>query len=119
MVRLLKGEDYEEFVREKRAAAVHFDADWDVGYRPITRQRMREAEQVLAGEVNFGEIDVDRDIPLAKSIGLLGVPAVAYYFGWATRGLVTGHPTGHIGTIGTSVTRRTNWPKRRHERRAA
>jgi len=79
MVRQLTGEDYEQFVREKRAAAVHFDAEWDVGYRPITRQKMQEAEQVLAGEVNFGEIDVDRDIPLAKAIQLRGVPAVAYY----------------------------------------
>jgi hypothetical protein len=53
MFRQLTGEDYEEFVREKRAAAVHFDAEWDVGYRTITRHRMHEAEPVLAGQVNW------------------------------------------------------------------
>jgi len=79
MVRQLTSEDYAKFVKEKRAAAVHFDAEWDAGYRRITRQKMQEAEQVLGGEVNFGEIDVDRDIPLAKEIRLHGVPAVAYY----------------------------------------
>ena len=29
----------EDFVRQKRVAAVHFDADWDFGYRPIARRR--------------------------------------------------------------------------------
>ena len=74
MVQPLTGEDYEEFVQEKRAAAVHFDAEWDVGYRPITRQKMQEAEQVLAEEVNFGEIEVDREFHSRSRSGSLAFP---------------------------------------------
>jgi len=74
MVQPLTGEDYEEFVQEKRAAAVHFDAEWDVGYRPITRQKMQEAEQVLAQEVNFGEIEVDREFHSRSRSGSLAFP---------------------------------------------
>src|SRR5207245_4061419 len=79
MVQELTAESYEAFIREKRAAAVHFDAEWDVGYRPITRRKMQEAEAALSEQANFGEVDCDREIPLAKSVGLIGVPAVAYY----------------------------------------
>ena len=78
-VQQLTAESYEAFIREKRAAAVHFDAEWDIGYRPITRRKMQEAEAALSEQANFGEVDCDREIPLAKSIGLVGVPAVAYY----------------------------------------
>jgi thioredoxin-like negative regulator of GroEL len=40
---------------------------------------MKDAEAALSGEVNFGEVDCDQEIPLAQSIRLLNVPAVAYY----------------------------------------
>jgi thioredoxin-like negative regulator of GroEL len=79
MVRQLSGGDYPNFVREKRAAAIHFDAEWDVGNRPVTRGKMQEAEEALGESINFGEIDCDRDIRLAKGVRLLGIPAVAYY----------------------------------------
>jgi hypothetical protein len=68
MIRQLTSDDYETFIRQKRAAAVHFDAEWDVGYRPITRLRMNEAADVLAGHVNFGEVDCGREAKLAKPI---------------------------------------------------
>ena len=43
------------------------------------RGAMAVAEQVLAGRVNFGEVDCDNDPELAKSIPILNVPSVAYY----------------------------------------
>jgi hypothetical protein len=92
-------EDFEEFVREKRAAAVRFDAELDVGYRPITRQKMQEAEQVLAAEVTRETYQV----PWRSSGGVL--------LRWATRRLVTGSSAGYTGTIGTCVTRRTDRPQ--------
>src|SRR2546428_13811446 len=79
MVQQLTAESYEAFIRERRAAAVHFDAEWDVGNRPITRHKMQEAEAALSEQANFGEVDRDREIPLAKSIRLTGVPAAVYY----------------------------------------
>jgi thioredoxin-like negative regulator of GroEL len=79
MARQITASEYQDFVREKRAAAIHFDAEWDASYRCITRLRMQEAEEALSNRANFAEVHVDRDIPLAKSVHLLGVPAVAYY----------------------------------------
>jgi thioredoxin-like negative regulator of GroEL len=66
-------------VAEKPAAAIHFDAEWDAKYRAVTRSAMAEAEQFLADRVNFGEVDCDTDLELAKSIPILNVPSVAYY----------------------------------------
>jgi thioredoxin-like negative regulator of GroEL len=40
---------------------------------------MLEAEEALVDQVNFGEVDCDRDRELAKSIPVLNVPTVAYY----------------------------------------
>jgi thioredoxin-like negative regulator of GroEL len=40
---------------------------------------MADAEQVLGGRVNCGEVDCDSDPELAKSIPILNVPSVAYY----------------------------------------
>jgi len=53
MIRQLISDDYETFIRQKRAAAVHFDADWDVGYSPITRLRMSEAAGRISGACKF------------------------------------------------------------------
>ena len=71
--------DFESFVAHKRAAAVHFDAAWDVDYRPVTRRRMLEAEEVLAEQVNFGEVDCQANPELATAAHILNVPSVAYY----------------------------------------
>jgi thioredoxin-like negative regulator of GroEL len=76
---LLTSTEFQSFVEAKPAAAVHFDAVWDVGYRPMTRQLMLDAEAILADNANFGEVDCDSDSELAKSIPVLGVPMVAYY----------------------------------------
>jgi hypothetical protein len=76
MIQKLSRGNYEDFVRQKRAAAVHFFADWDVGYRPIARRRMSEASDVLVEHVNFGEVDWDHEVELAKSFRVLSVPTV-------------------------------------------
>jgi thioredoxin-like negative regulator of GroEL len=78
-MRLLTQADIASFLAEKPAAAIHFDANWDAKYRAVTRSAMADAEQVLAGRVNFGEVDCDTDPELAKSIPILNVPSVAYY----------------------------------------
>ena len=49
---------------------MHFDVDWDVGYRPITRPKMSDAAEVLEEVVNFGEVDWDREVELAKRFEL-------------------------------------------------
>ena len=40
---------------------------------------MADAELVLAGRVNFGEVDCYSDPELAKSVPILNVLSVAYY----------------------------------------
>lgn len=79
MVRQLMSSDLETFLAEKPAAAIHIDADWDVGHRPAIRAKMIEAENALAELANFGEIDCDRNQEWAKSLPLRGIPAIAYY----------------------------------------
>lgn len=79
MTRNLASDNYQDFIRQKRAAAVHFDADWDVGYRPVTRRKMSDAADVLGEVVNFGEVDWDREVELMKSLRVISVRTVAYY----------------------------------------
>lgn len=45
---------------------------------------------VLAGHVNFGEVDCGREAELAKSIRVLNVPAVAYYLDGNLVGVLVG-----------------------------
>jgi len=78
-MRLLNSVDFQSFVEAKQAAAMHFDAEWDVAPRLVLRRRMLEAEEALADDVNFGEVDCDSDIALADSIPIRNVPTVAYY----------------------------------------
>jgi thioredoxin-like negative regulator of GroEL len=78
-MRLLTQADIACFLAEKRTAAIHFDANWNAKYRAVTRSAMAEAEQVLAEQVNLGEVDCDSDPELPKSIAILNVPSVAYY----------------------------------------
>ena len=78
-MRLLDGSEFESFIATKPVAAIHFDAEWDVQYRPLVRRAMLDAERAFGGRVNFAEVDVDQDQELARSIRLLNVPAVAYF----------------------------------------
>jgi len=78
-MQLLTRTDLESLVATKPAAAIHFDAEWDKNYRTVVRRKMEEAEQALAEQVNFGEVDCDLAPDLAKSIPILNVPSVVYY----------------------------------------
>jgi hypothetical protein len=78
-MRQLTSTEFASFIAAKPAAAIHFDAEWDIAYRPIVRKRMLDAEKELSDRANFGEVDVDRQKELAKSVRLLNVPAVGYY----------------------------------------
>jgi thioredoxin-like negative regulator of GroEL len=75
----LTSADFQYFIKAKKAAVVHFDAEWDVAYRPVLRRRMLEAEEALADQVNFGEVDCDTNLDLAESIPIQNVPSVVYY----------------------------------------
>jgi hypothetical protein len=78
-MQLLNDSDFQSFVEAKQAAAVHFDAEWDVASRPLLRRRMLEAEEVLADLANFGEVHCGSSAALANSIPVPNVPLVAYY----------------------------------------
>ena len=78
-MQLLASDEFPAFVAAKPAAAIHFDAEWDSRLREPTRQKMSQAEQALGERVNFGEVDVDKESGLAKSIPVANVPLVAYY----------------------------------------
>ena len=80
-MKLLTGWEFEAFIAAKPVAVIHFDAEWDVGHRPLVRRAMLEAAQVFGDRVNFAEVDVDSEAKLAGSIHLLNVPAVAYFRG--------------------------------------
>ena len=99
MVQKLSRDSYEEFVRQKRAPAVHFDADWDVGHRPITRRRMSDPSDVLGEEVNFGEVDWDREVELVKSLRIITVPTVAYYLHGNLVGVLPGAQQNIFGRL--------------------
>jgi thioredoxin-like negative regulator of GroEL len=77
MVRQLTTRDYDAFVRERQAAAIHFDCVWD-GYHQSLRVKMRQAEQELGNRVNLGEIDCDQNPELARSLHVMNVPTVVY-----------------------------------------
>jgi hypothetical protein len=77
----LNSQQFESFFVAKRAAAVHFDAEWNGSYRAATRRQMREAEASLREKVNFGEVDCDASPELAKSLPTLNLRSVAYYAG--------------------------------------
>jgi thioredoxin-like negative regulator of GroEL len=98
MIRQLTNDDYEAFVRQKRAAAVHFDAEWD-GYRAVIRRKMSNAADVLAEHVNFGEVDCDREVALAKSIRVLNVPTVVYYVNGNLSGILGGVRQNILGRL--------------------
>jgi thioredoxin-like negative regulator of GroEL len=78
-MRKITTEEYEAFISEEPFAVVHFDAEWDHGYRPIACKRMIEAQVAFTQRVCFGEIDVDAAVDLARAIPILNVPTIAYY----------------------------------------
>ena len=78
-MRQLSSSQYAAFLSEKRVAAVHFDAAWNVGYRQEMRRRMRDAAEAIGEQANFGEVDCDTEIALARSLPIINVPTVAYY----------------------------------------
>jgi hypothetical protein len=98
MVQKLNRDNYEGFVRQKRAAAVHFDAGWDVGHRPNVRCRMSEASDLLK-KANFGEVDWDREVELAKSLRVITVPTVAYYLDGNLVGVLPGAQQNIVGRL--------------------
>jgi len=78
-MRKLTAAGYAAFVASNRIAVVHFDAEWDVAYRPIVRRRMAEVEREFGERASVGEVDIDAHPELATSIPILNVPTVAYY----------------------------------------
>src|ERR1700720_4700346 len=100
----LNSQQFESFIVAKRAAAVHFDAEWNGSYRAFMRRQMREAEASLREKVNFGEVDCDASPELAKSIPILNLPSVAYYAGGKDC-------SAHRGRTGCPCPRRANFAR--------
>ncbi|HEV7300080.1 MAG TPA: thioredoxin family protein [Tepidisphaeraceae bacterium] len=78
-MRLLTIKEVPAFVAAKPAAVLHFDAEWDIAYRPQVRKSMVDAEAALGDQANFAEVDCDANVELARSIPVRSVPLVAYY----------------------------------------
>jgi thioredoxin-like negative regulator of GroEL len=78
-MRMLTRDEFQGFLLAKPVAVVHFDAGWDVGYRPFMRREMLEAERKFGTQVSFAEVDCDAELELSKSIPISNVPLVAYY----------------------------------------
>jgi len=78
MVHQLTEKDFTDFISQREFAVVHFDSEWDVGCRPPMQWVMSKASEEFP-DVNFGEMDPDQNIELAKSIGVNNIPTVAYY----------------------------------------
>lgn len=78
-MRQLTYDEYAAFIAAKSVAVIHYDADWDVGYRSGVRSRMLEATEAFGEYVNFAEVDIDAERELAKALPILNVPTVAYY----------------------------------------
>jgi len=53
---------------------------------------MLDAERELSDKANFGEVDVDRNMELAKAVRLLNVPSVGYYRDGHLVALLIGSP---------------------------
>lgn len=78
-MRQLSFDEYAAFLAAKPIAAVHYDAAWDVGYRPGVRRRMVEAADAFGDQANFAEVDIDAEVELARALPIGNVPTVAYY----------------------------------------
>lgn len=79
MTKIANATQLASFLEVKEFAVVHFDAEWDVGYRPIVCRKLRVAERFFVKQVNFGEVNCDQSWDLARSINVPNVPLVAYY----------------------------------------
>jgi hypothetical protein len=71
--------EFQSYSEAKPVAAIRFEAEWDVAYRPLLRQKMLEAEKELGDRATFGEADVDGNMELARSVRLRNVPTAGYY----------------------------------------
>lgn len=57
---------------------IHLDAAWN-GHRVSMRAEIQHAAEVFGNSAWFGEVDVDAEMDLARSLKLANVPSVAYF----------------------------------------
>jgi len=72
-------ESYSRFLIAKPYAVILFDAAWDVGPGAEIRRSFESAAAAIAEHANFGEVNVDDELCLARQIPIINVPTVAYY----------------------------------------
>ena len=77
----LSENNYESFLRRMEYTVVLLDASWDVGPGGVIRPRFEEAARAFDGRVGFGEVNCDECVFVARSVGIVSVPTVAYYKG--------------------------------------
>ena len=86
----LSTETFMQFVTGNEYVVVLFDAPWDAAGGASIRPRLEQAAGHYAGQVQFGEVDVQEQVELARSVGVLNVPAVGYYRGGNLVGIFIG-----------------------------
>ncbi len=109
----INSEHFQSLITVKRAAAVHFDAEWNESYRTVARRRMRDAESSLGTDASFGEVDCDANPELARSIPILNVPSVAYYAEGKLVAVLVGAEQDVRSRVRTSFAWRVHWAMRR------
>ena len=78
-----------KFLSQKPYSVLHIDASWD-GYRQIMVEKILPLESKFQSNVSFGYMDCDTEQDFAREVGVVNVPAVAYYQGSNLIGLVIG-----------------------------
>lgn len=68
---------------------IHLDAPWD-GYRAEITARIQNLRTTLNAHISFGYVDCDREPDLVSALGILNVPATAYYRGTELVGIIYG-----------------------------
>ena len=85
----LDAEIYMVLIKAPRAVIL-FDAEWDVGPGKVILHSFEGARKRYSQRIEFGFIDVDKQQEIAKSVGLLQVPSVAYFLSGGLLKLVAG-----------------------------
>jgi len=79
MIRRVSGQEYEAFLAERIWAVVLFDAPWDIGPGAMIRPRFERAQRAFGKQASFAQVNCDEEHDLARTLGLLNLPTVAYY----------------------------------------
>ena len=78
VVRLASPGDVRRLVSDHEVVVLHLDAGWD-GYRAMMERKLMAYAASDPDGVSFAYADIDEYPDFARSLGLVNVPALAYY----------------------------------------